>query len=111
MKIALMGLDLWDYVNNTETNTLNEKENQRALTCLCLNVKSHCHVHLKDCLTARDTWLKLCSIYEDAHTEMPAFITTNNGRNIVKAFNNYDKWSRVPCFAHCIQLVVKREEI
>ena len=44
----------------------------------------------------------------DIHTETPAFITTDNGRNIVKAIDNYNKWSRVPCFSHCLQLAVKQ---
>ncbi|XP_043262245.1 E3 SUMO-protein ligase ZBED1-like [Colletes gigas] len=39
--------------------------------------------------------------------EKPAFFTTDNGRNIAKAINTYEKWTRIPCFGHCLQLVIK----
>ena len=37
----------------------------------------------------------------------PAFFTTDNDRNLVKAINIYKLWTRILCFAHCFQLTIK----
>ena len=47
---------------------------------------------------------KLLSTWNIADKEI--YFVTDNGRNIVKAINLEPSWTRVPCFAHTLQLVV-----
>ncbi|KAK2575253.1 hypothetical protein KPH14_001336 [Odynerus spinipes] len=65
MKMSLMGMDLWDCIDCENASTLDQKRNQKALACICLNVKTHCHVHLKDVISAKDAWSNLKNAYED----------------------------------------------
>lgn len=64
MKMTLMSMDLWECIIS-ESNNVDVKRNQKALATICLNVKSLCHVHLRNVETAKEAWIKLSEAYED----------------------------------------------
>ena len=59
IKMTLIGMDLWDCVDPSNTNTHKVRRDQRALATICLNVKNHCHVHVQNAITAQEAWLNL----------------------------------------------------
>ncbi|XP_076619869.1 uncharacterized protein LOC143341124 [Colletes latitarsis] len=59
--------------------------------------EKHTHKYIQSTiLNSLQTW--------NIDIEKPAFFTTDNGRNMAKAINTYEKWTRIPCFGHCLQL-------
>lgn len=64
-KMVLMGMDLWDCVDTSSQTQVDSKRDQRALATICLNIKTHCHVHVTNAKSAREAWSNLSKIYED----------------------------------------------
>ena len=61
---------------------------------------THTHRHIQDIpVNSLTTW--------GINTEKQAFFTSDNGANVVKAINTRGNWTRIPCFAHCLQLAIK----
>lgn len=54
MRMTLIRMDLWDCIDPQHTEILDQRKVQKALAAICLNVTTHCHVHLKDVQTAKD---------------------------------------------------------
>jgi len=66
MKMTLIGMDVWDCVDPPSgTIVTDTKRDQRALATICLNVKTHCHVHLQTAQTPNQAWTNLGKAYED----------------------------------------------
>lgn len=62
MKMSL-GLDLWDCIRSENKSKLDLKKGQKDLTFICLNIKTHCQIHVRCCF--RQAWDKLCKAYEN----------------------------------------------
>lgn len=63
--------------------------------------KSHTAENIKDVISiCLNTW-------NISYTNTPIFFVTDNARNMVRAISLCKDWSRIPCFAHSLQLVVK----
>lgn len=69
MKSVLVQSDHWKIVNGTTTKTAANEANfadldQKALASITLNVKASQLVHIKNCKTSNEAWLKLEKLYE-----------------------------------------------
>lgn len=65
-------------------------------------------------VTERNTSENLCNFIEDGLSEwglladcIHFYFVTDNAANIVKAISLNEKWARIPCFAHSLQLAIK----
>ena len=74
MRMFLLGRDLWEIVDGTETiNEYNTEAEQRkfkrrenhALSKICLSVASSLHIYVRNCKSAKEAWDSLERKFEE----------------------------------------------
>ncbi|XP_069361062.1 uncharacterized protein [Maniola hyperantus] len=67
MELHLIHEDLWEYTATTPsaTDVQGIKKDQKARAKICLTLKPHCLIHVRQSKTAKECWDALCSTFED----------------------------------------------
>ncbi|XP_076284838.1 E3 SUMO-protein ligase ZBED1-like [Lasioglossum baleicum] len=89
------------YLSLTLHYTTTNFEIRRYMLNLHYLPKSHTSIYIQK------TLVNLLSSWGINSMDKEIVFTTDNGRNLVKAIKLNKKWSRMPCFAHCLQLAIK----